>query len=305
MKKLLFSIILFSTLAACSDKPNDVLSEGKMIDLLVDLHKAEAYVDVHPGEFPNDSMKFALEQSVYMRHGVTNANVDSTLVWYAHHAEDYSKLYEKVIQRLQDESDEVGENIKHENRKSIENGDSVDVWSGLKVRCVSEVVGNTTITFDVNAATDSRPGDAYVWRFRLLNKMYMPNVMIGVDYSDGSTGYLNRDHFNSGWNEVTLQTDSTKSVKRIYGMAAFSRLPKNEVVMVDSISLVRTHLNRERYFRFYSVKTLRGKASEIISRKKFERRDSFMEEKFRGTDSMSFHGFKPRSKNQDSIQSRK
>ena len=45
---------------------------------------------------------------------------------------------------------------------------------------------------------------------------------------------------------MTLQTDSTRQLRRIYGYIRYNMQPQT-VAMIDSIALVRTHMDRAAY----------------------------------------------------------
>ena len=95
---LLLAVAL--SLLACDKTPGGVLSVDDMADLIVDMQLAEAYIDHHHEDFPTDSAKMVMKQSVFRKHGITQQDYDSSLVWYAHNMEDYTKAYDKAILKL-------------------------------------------------------------------------------------------------------------------------------------------------------------------------------------------------------------
>ena len=86
-----------------------VLSEDDMIDLLTDIHKSEAIIEMSPQNYRGDSLKAVVRQSVFAKHNVTQEEFDSSIVWYGHNVGKYIKIYDGVIARLDDEELELAQ----------------------------------------------------------------------------------------------------------------------------------------------------------------------------------------------------
>lgn len=90
-------------------RPRNVLSTSQMIDLLVELHRGDGimYVrgyDIGPADQEQGVFAVLLE-----KNGVTQAQFDSSLVWYTNHPQRMDKIYPHVIARLQEEMDRLKE----------------------------------------------------------------------------------------------------------------------------------------------------------------------------------------------------
>lgn len=79
------------------------MSRSKMEEVLYDLQLAEASFDTRRDEFYTDEQKRALIESVYKKHGITQAVMDSSLVWYADHIEQLIRINDSVVARLRRE----------------------------------------------------------------------------------------------------------------------------------------------------------------------------------------------------------
>ena len=66
------------------NKPVAVLSNNDGI--IVDLNKAEYYVQSHSNEFPDDSTRMALKQSIFAKHGVDQELYDHSVHRQLHEA---------------------------------------------------------------------------------------------------------------------------------------------------------------------------------------------------------------------------
>ena len=240
----------------CDDTPEYVISHDKMVDLLVDIHIGESVVDVNRREYRNDSLKKMLKQSVLLKHGVTQQQLDTSLVWYGHHLEEYLEIYDDVISRLENEIKLADEASAGEEVLAVSvAGDSVDVWNGLRYRVFNENSPSQYLSFVLKNDDNTEIGDEYMWEFRLQNNRSNVSWTMAADYNDGSTDFTTGIASNNNWNQQRLTTDSAKTMTRVYGMARIVPV-EGEVVYVDSISLMRTRFDETTYNRHSRQQTI-------------------------------------------------
>ena len=254
---LIFAFLIL-VLVACDKAPSGVIKESDMVDLVVDLHKADAYIDNYPSQYASDSAKMVLKQSVFAKHGVTQSDYDSSLVWYAHNMDVYIGVYKKVIDRLSRESsrnnDYVGktdvmatnsyQNVTQSYRSV--SGDSADLWTQTRSWTLPQGLNTGYIPFDYDTDREHRLGDCFELKYKSILTAGTLAALFALDYSDGGTTYVYRTATNSGWNKIILQSDSTRTVRRIYGYMNYQLVP-SAIIYVDSVQLVRTHLDRSNY----------------------------------------------------------
>lgn len=87
---ILLSLLIF---AGCDSTPDYVIPPKKMAELMADIHTGEAVVESNNRSFPNDSVKKTFMQSIYLKHGVTSQEVDTSLYWYGHNLNKYMDVY--------------------------------------------------------------------------------------------------------------------------------------------------------------------------------------------------------------------
>ena len=99
-------VLLVFSLTACKVKrPETVLPDAKMENVLYDYHIAKAMGEEVPY---NESYKRVLYiESVFKKYGITQADFDSSMVWFARNPEVLTKIYEKVNVRLKAERDGI------------------------------------------------------------------------------------------------------------------------------------------------------------------------------------------------------
>lgn len=74
--------------------------------VLHDLHRADAVLQVAGYNYGNDEALAKYYQTVLDKHGVTQAQFDSSLVWYTDHPQRFDKIYPRVVASLEQERDQ-------------------------------------------------------------------------------------------------------------------------------------------------------------------------------------------------------
>ena len=263
-----------SILVGCDKAPSGVIPESDMVHVLVDFAKAEAIIDQYPDKFPDDSSKMALKQSILMKYDADLAMYDSSLVWYAHNLKLYSQLHDKAISILEKEGNikpdgntpgnqwinNAGKDINalgNIKRVFPTTGDSANIWNEPQQWILTSAMHKGYITYDYKPDKESRRGDSYALNMKAINASGNNiKIMMAIDYTDGVTSYINRTLNVNGWSTFDIQADSTRNVKRIYGFLQYDIKPQR-VAFIDSIYLLRTHLNPDNYYRL-STQRLAG-----------------------------------------------
>ncbi|WP_162418929.1 DUF4296 domain-containing protein [Cyclobacterium roseum] len=99
-----YSIVaLFIALVSCGgkEKPEELLSEDKMVEILVDIHLAEGFVQSL--SIPYDSSKVLypiLEKQIFEKHGIADTVYINSLEHYLLDAAKMEYLYERTIDSL-------------------------------------------------------------------------------------------------------------------------------------------------------------------------------------------------------------
>ena len=94
--------LMLMTGLLCSCHGKDVLSSRQMVAVLTDLHRMDGMLQVKGHHF-KEVDEAAYYDAVLAQHGVTQAQFDSSLVWYTHHPQRFNKLYPRVLKRLETE----------------------------------------------------------------------------------------------------------------------------------------------------------------------------------------------------------
>jgi hypothetical protein len=99
-RNLLIVLGLALLLGSCTIRPEGILSKRKMQDVLYDLHRTEGMLHVVGYDYGHEHETSAYYQNTLAKHHVTQAQFDSSLVWYTDHPLLFNRVYPKVLDRL-------------------------------------------------------------------------------------------------------------------------------------------------------------------------------------------------------------
>lgn len=106
---LCWIVTFCAAFASCKPSlPKDVLSKGKMTDILFDYHIALAMAQSENGGSEKNSL--AYREAVLKKHDVTSADFDSSMVYYMRHTELLHDVYKDLAERLDKEVVALGGN---------------------------------------------------------------------------------------------------------------------------------------------------------------------------------------------------
>lgn len=250
MRKTVFISFLATFLlipAGCGKRPKGVLSEKEMVGLVADLEVAEGYFLASDDGDYDDKDRLAALQYVLDKHHMTKAEFDSTMTWYGKNIDDYQKLCVKVDAELARRQKRIsgGEEIEEEVLS--------DMWPYSRHFMVNDCSASDNLTFSIKP-TDLIPGDRINWKMNFMNPPE-GNVMIGVEYDNGTSSYSYNSVMNREKIDISLQTDTARIVKRVFGnlhiMSGGAR-----TLWIDSIALSRMPFDSTQYYRGYSQRKL-------------------------------------------------
>ncbi|MDE6248860.1 MAG: DUF4296 domain-containing protein [Paramuribaculum sp.] len=236
--------VLSGVLTSCSTTPSGVIPPEKMSQLLADIFTGESVVDNNSRAFKDDSVKTALLVSIYKRHGVDAATVDSSFMWYGKHMDLYTEVYDRTIEILEDRLNKAtlaADNLGTGPSVALE-GDSVDVWPSIRYLRLTPDMPSEIVPFSLSSDRHWERGDTYTLSFKLNGDEFNPtSVTIAAEYYDGTTDYTRSSLRGEGWKSITLVLDSTRAASNVFGVIAHPMGDDaSKVTLIDSISLYRT-----------------------------------------------------------------
>lgn len=243
-----YSVILLAFgMAACQVKrPDTVLPDAKMENVLYDFHIAKAMGEEVP--YGESYKRVLYIESVYRKHGITQADFDTSMVWYARHPDALTKVYERVNQRLKAGRDGVNHLIALRDNKPKESlpGDSMDVWIGQRIRHLTGMPLDNKLAFVLPSDTNFKDRDTLRWtvRFRFLNgtpdSLHAPLMAMQILYAKDTLNSMLRVG-GPGVETVSLSADTLGAIKEIRGFIYYPAPEGKQEILADRISLMRYH----------------------------------------------------------------
>lgn len=119
-------LLLALSLVGCDRAP---ISADKMEDILFDIYRTDAAISVGLGSVTSEQ-RVKLYDSIFKKYGVTKAEFDETLDWYAHHSSDWVVINNHLVERSEEyvkrvENYEFSPHVKPVAQDSI---DTFDLW---------------------------------------------------------------------------------------------------------------------------------------------------------------------------------
>ena len=135
MKRIFPILTLFLLLlVACEDRPKDVLSRGKMEDVLYDYHIMQGIIDELPTEEREGKAQDYIN-AVFEKHGITEAQFDSSIVYYNRHTKELHKIYANLKERYTAVNEEIQLVNGSNDMMAIfaTGGDTTNLWNSAKL----------------------------------------------------------------------------------------------------------------------------------------------------------------------------
>lgn len=248
---LLMSAALF---VSCEKRPDDVVSRGKMEEILYDYHKAQAMLS-HMGDNEENITGEELINAVFEKHGITEAQFDSSLVWYNTHSEDLKKIYDNLVEKYTEENEALALQLgSHELSATLSaEGDTTSLWNGSKVMVLRNNRMQNTEQFLVKADTSFHAHDKFIFFANVIilkeNRHSDSNsltVSLSIVSSEGKTfSQVNKTSSNNTVQLEISKADNT-SIKEISGFIHYQGAEgERSLCMVDYIQLIRMHIDDE------------------------------------------------------------
>lgn len=201
--KAFFPLVFILFSVACSvDLPSYVIPEGKMERILYDYHIAQGMAEAQGGDV--EANRYLYVQKVFEKHHVTEAEFDTSMVWYSGHASYLKDMYVRIDARLDRASREVGLNIPEEDKfaRFTAEGDTANIWQGRDMLFLHGNREDNLYTLVIPADTAFRKGDYFMLRFgnRFITQDNQREafVLLQVRYDNdsvvGATSMIGGDH---------------------------------------------------------------------------------------------------------------
>ncbi len=244
-------LLMLMLIVACKPTvPSEYIQPGDMEDILYDYHLSLAMARRSGGsdvDF-NRSLNF---QSVLKKHEVTEAEFDSSLVYYYSHAYRLKEIYSEVNERLSNEATSLGVAIGEINRYSqySATGDTANIW--VQQTDLILIPRPTMNRFDFTVKVDStfKKGDSFMFQF--MSEYIWQNgskdvAVCFVCKYDGDSIIQTTSHVTvAGTAQIKVPANREKNLKEMYGFIYLNdgndADNTRKMVFISQIQLIRFH----------------------------------------------------------------
>ena len=249
----LFVVLISSVLTGCKPRvPGKYISPGKMEDILYDYHLASAASNLDPNY--NDTLRMQVYKlAVLKKYNVSEADFDSSMVYYTRHADRLHRIYENLSKRMSNEALALGASTSEVNQhlSLSQNGDTANVWTGDLSFILTKQPGFNCYPFSVVADSSFHAGDRFVLSFNtkfiFQEGMREGVALIALCFNNDSIASRMIRVSNDNSNRLEISDDKRIGIKKITGYFLMNKSQNSEaqttlkLMHVGDIALFRIH----------------------------------------------------------------
>lgn len=243
---VILCILIFT---ACSNKPKNVLSQDGMINFLTDLHKLDGVIATQ--SIATDTIK---DEKIYYynallkKYGITQADFDSSLVWYVDNPKKFSNIYTKVVENLTTFETDVKNRKYHPIDSFALRHSQIDIWPNRMAYHLKKDSARTQIKFSIKNK-ELKWKDIYTLSFRQRiapqDSSLRPHVVMHVFYANGKIDSIYTKLHNDSIlrkYKLRLVARHQSTIDSITGKLFGSLRYQGKMnVTIDSIKLIRNY----------------------------------------------------------------
>lgn len=244
------SALMLCSLFGCGKTvPKDIIQPQAMEDLLYDYHLATTLSADLP--YNENYKKEAYLAYVFKKHHVTEAEFDSSMVWYSRHSDEMNAIYENLQKRMETTAELLKkQTVRHSGEMMVSlSGDTVDLWQDRTLYWLTPSVLTNKVLFDFKADTSFHPKDklaleaycSFMPKGKALGKIVMG---LNVTFDNDSVQGITRVVSGSGMQRLVFRPDSAFKFKNVTGFMYYSGEQKSSVLL-SNIQLMRYRVHEE------------------------------------------------------------
>ncbi|MBQ9357269.1 MAG: DUF4296 domain-containing protein [Prevotella sp.] len=243
-------------MAACKPgTPKQYIQPDDMEDILVDYHLAKAMaLEGGMPQYDRNYSQSLLTAAVLAKHGVTQAEFDSSLVYYYTRSDRFDPIYKRVAERLEEialsQGASEGDIGKYANFNAT--GDTANIWPDRTTALMLPAPPYNIWQFNIEADTTFRRGDRLMMQF-MSDYMFQAGTKAGVVYlavTYEDTVVSRNLHFSvSGLSQLRvpeLADRMPKSIKGFFYLGQGSeQVAAARLLFLSNVQLIRFHTQHD------------------------------------------------------------
>ncbi len=243
-------VMLWWLMACKPSMPKEIISPGKMEDILYDYHLADG-IAMAEGYYEQVAYRrMVYREAALRKHGVTQAEFDSSMVYYYRHTEMLHDIYLQLSKRLNNEALALGATANELGQLGgeVSQGDTATVWSDTRSAILMPMAPYSTVSFEVKADTAYHAGDRMILsfdaQFIFQDGMRDGVAMLAVTFRNDSVA-THVQHISSDSHYMVQVYDNDRiGLKSVKGFIYLTRGQNNETQTLKLMSISNMRLMR-------------------------------------------------------------
>ena len=238
---------------ACDNAPEGVMSKGKMTEVLYDYHIAQAmYSELSKDYDENQLLRL---EAVYRKHGITEAEFDSSMVYYNRHPKEMKEIYGTLKDRYTEVQKDLQLLTGNNNMMVFtEGGDTADIWTGKPLYVLHANDYENKESFFIEADTSFHQQDAFRMTANIgfhsenmSSRQSSVVICYSLHLSDGRTISNNRCVSYPGTQQIDLEVyQDDLDIESLSGFFYFDgQRGIKDIAIIENVALYRMHKKRE------------------------------------------------------------
>lgn len=225
--------------------PTDVIQPDRMENILYDYHLSISMSNNL--SYSDNYQKEAYKNYVFRKYSITEAEFDSSMVWYTRHTEELAAIYKRLGERFRKEKKQVQTLLAQRENKpaTSQPGDTVNVWYDRTIYWLTDTPLTDKVTFEIPADSNFKAKDAFLWSadYTFLSDAGR-KVTVGFNIMFDNDSVVGRvqEVIRSGIQSLYIKPDSAFAIKSVNGFIYYEddslRTPG---LIVNNITLTRYH----------------------------------------------------------------
>lgn len=260
VRRLLYFVILLALVSSCKPQvPDKYLQPDEFEDILYDYHLADAMANNSDNANEISYNMTLYRQTVLRKYGITQAEFDSSLVYYTRHADRLHLIYENISKRLEEDAMSLGASANDVRNfgTMTSSRDTSNLWRGVPATLLMPKAPYNVLSFEITADSTYREGDKMIFSFN-CDFVYSDGfkdatAMLAVQFKNDSIA-SNTVKMSSNTNySISVNDSKNKGIKAIRGFIylsdrkSFNKEDSREnelrLLFINNIRLVRLRTN--------------------------------------------------------------
>ena len=246
----LYLFILWLAVACTPTVPSQYIQPDEMEDILYDYHVAQA-MSKTTGSDNYEYNKHLYIGAVLKKYGLSEAEFDTSLVYYYSRADKFHEIYAHVSDRLNEEAKLLGASMGDISRYSqySATGDTANIWSDVSDALLIPRPTQNRFDFTIKVDTTFHLGDSFMFQF-ISEYLYQTGskdaVVCIVTKYEGDSILQTANHVSvAGLTQIRVPANNKKKLKEMSGFIYLNDggdiSETRKMMYISQLQLIRFH----------------------------------------------------------------